>query len=60
MVVRLHDGGTSGKQLAEPSNETTRNSDMCSTMKLLASAGLPLLAEEVEELALQVDLQTTD
>ena len=24
MVVRLHDGGTSGKQLAEPSNETTR------------------------------------
>jgi hypothetical protein len=29
-------------------------------MKLLASAGLPLLAEEVEELALQVDLQTTD
>jgi hypothetical protein len=31
MVVRLHDGGTSGKQLAEPSNEATRNSDMCST-----------------------------
>ena len=29
-------------------------------MKLLASAGLPLLAEEVEELALQVDLQATD
>jgi hypothetical protein len=29
-------------------------------MKLLASAGLPLLAEEVEELALQVDLQTTN
>jgi hypothetical protein len=29
-------------------------------MKLLASAGLPLLAEEVEELALQVDHQTTD
>jgi hypothetical protein len=29
-------------------------------MKLLASAGLQLLAEEVEELALQVDLQTTD
>jgi hypothetical protein len=29
-------------------------------MKLLASADLPLLAEEVEELALQVDLQTTD
>ena len=29
-------------------------------IKLLASAGLPLLAEEVEELALQVDLQTTD
>ena len=29
-------------------------------MKLLMSAGLPLLAEEVEELALQVDLQTTD
>jgi hypothetical protein len=29
-------------------------------MKLLASAGLPLLAEEVEELALRVDLQTTD
>jgi hypothetical protein len=29
-------------------------------MKLLASAGLPLLSEEVEELALQVDLQTTD
>jgi hypothetical protein len=28
--------------------------------KLLASAGLPLLAEEVEELALQVDLQTPD
>jgi hypothetical protein len=28
--------------------------------ELLASAGLPLLAEEVEELALQVDLQTTD
>ena len=27
-------------------------------MKLLSS--LPLLAEEVEELALQVDLQTTD
>jgi hypothetical protein len=27
-------------------------------MKLLASAGLPLLAEEVEELALQVDHQT--
>ena len=27
-------------------------------MKLLASAGLPLLSEEVEELALQVDLQT--
>ena len=27
-------------------------------MKLLAAAGLPLLAEE--ELALQVDLQTTD
>jgi len=29
-------------------------------MKLLASAGLPLLAEEVEELALQVKLQATD
>jgi len=29
-------------------------------MKLLASAGLPLLAEEVEELAFQVDLQATD
>jgi hypothetical protein len=29
-------------------------------MKLLASAGLPLLAEEVEELALQVDHQTID
>ena len=29
-------------------------------MNLLASAGLLLLAEEVEELALQVDLQTTD
>ena len=29
-------------------------------MKLLSSAGLPLLAEEVEELALQVDLQATD
>jgi hypothetical protein len=29
-------------------------------MKLLASASLPLLAEEVEELALQVDLQATD
>jgi len=29
-------------------------------MKLLASTGLPLLAEEVEELALQVDLQATD
>ena len=28
--------------------------------QLLASAGLPLLAEEVEELALQVDLQATD
>ena len=28
--------------------------------KLLTSAGLPLLAEEVEELALQVDLQATD
>jgi hypothetical protein len=28
--------------------------------KLLASAGFPLLAEEVEELALQVDLQATD
>ena len=28
--------------------------------KLLASAGLPLLTEEVEELALQVDLQVTD
>jgi len=28
--------------------------------RLLASAGLLLLAEEVEELALQVDLQTTD
>ena len=28
--------------------------------KLLASAGLPLLAEEAEELALQVDLQTPD
>src|SRR5262245_48587461 len=28
--------------------------------KLLASAGLPLLAEEVEELALQVDLQVTN
>jgi hypothetical protein len=27
-------------------------------MKLLAAAGLPLLAEEVEELALQVDLQS--
>jgi hypothetical protein len=29
-------------------------------MKLLAAASLPLLAEEVEELALQVDLQATD
>ena len=29
-------------------------------MRLLASAGLPLLSEEVEELALQVDLQTAD
>ena len=28
--------------------------------QLLASAGLTLLAEEVEELALQVDLQATD
>jgi len=28
--------------------------------KLLASAGLPLLAEEVEELALQVDLQAAE
>jgi hypothetical protein len=28
--------------------------------QLLASAGLPLLAEEVEELGLQVDLQGTD
>ena len=28
--------------------------------KLIASAGFPLLAEEVEELALQVDLQATD
>ena len=28
--------------------------------KLLASGGLPLLAEEVEELALQVGLQATD
>ena len=28
--------------------------------QLLASAGLPLLAEEVEELALQVSLQATD
>jgi len=28
--------------------------------QLLASAGLRLLAEEVEELALQVDLQATD
>ena len=28
--------------------------------KLLTSADLPLLAEEVEELALQVDLQVTD
>ena len=29
-------------------------------MKLLAPTGLPPLAEEVEELALQVDLQTAD
>jgi len=28
--------------------------------QLLASAGFTLLAEEVEELALQVDLQATD
>jgi hypothetical protein len=27
---------------------------------ILASAGLPLLAEEVEELALQVDLQAAE
>ena len=41
MVVRLHDGGTSGKQLAEPSNKKTRNSDMCSNKMKKPRAGKP-------------------
>jgi len=38
---------------------TRKEMQLMEAMKLLASTGLPLLAEEVEELALQVDLQAT-
>ena len=39
---------------------TAAHEKLMEAMKLLASAGLPLLAEEVEESALQVHLQVTD
>ena len=54
-VAPATDGISSRKEMRAAAYEK-----LMEATQLLASAGLTLLAEEVEELALQVDLQATD
>jgi hypothetical protein len=48
------------REMTRKEMRTAAHEKLMEAMRLLASAGLPLLAEEVEELALQVHLQVTD
>jgi hypothetical protein len=49
-----------GAEMTRKEMRAAAYENLMEATKLLASAGLLLLAEEVEELAVQVDLQTTD